>query len=191
MLVRLTGLACRSVGHSQRNARNRQVLPSLIVTIRAMTLTGPALATADIGVEADPDAIYRLVTDLPTLTSLAVEPVAMRWVKGDSARPGAVFRGKNRNGLRRWSTTCTVSDADPGRVFAFDVDFMGIPVSHWRYDIAPVEAGCSVTERMWDRRPGWFVGLGGLATGVSNRQEANGEHMRLTLERLKVRAEAG
>jgi hypothetical protein len=43
---------------------------------------------------------------------------------------------------------------------------------------------------MWDRRPGWFVKPGGLATGVMDRPSANAEHIRLTLHRLKAKAES-
>jgi hypothetical protein len=46
-----------------------------------------------------------------------------------------VVKGHNRNGIYRWSTTCTVTDAQPGRVFAFDVRYLGLP-SCWRCDIA-------------------------------------------------------
>jgi hypothetical protein len=46
-----------------------------------------------------------------------------------------------------------------------------------------------VTESTWDRRPGWFRKVAGRATGVSDRAAANTEHIRLTLQRLKRRAE--
>ena len=65
--------------------------------------------------------MYALITDLPTLASLAEETETMQWRKGDAAAPGAVFTGHNRNGSQTWTTTCTVTDAEPGRVFAFDV----------------------------------------------------------------------
>jgi hypothetical protein len=100
-----------------------------------------------------------------------------------------VFKGRNRNGRRRWTTTCTVTDAEPGRTFAFDVKSVVIPVAHWRYDLAATDGGCTVTESTWDRRPGWFRKPGGMATGVMDRDSANAEHIRLTLERLKARAE--
>jgi hypothetical protein len=44
---------------------------------------------------------------------------------------------------------------------------------------------------MWDRRPGWFVKPGGVATGVMDRPSTNTEHIELTLKRLKEKAEAG
>jgi uncharacterized protein YndB with AHSA1/START domain len=155
-----------------------------------MTDRGPASVQAEVTINADPDNVYALITDLPTLASLAEEPVAMKWRKGDAALPGAVFKGTNRNGFRRWTTTCTVTDAEPGRVFAFDVSYLGSPVSHWRYDIAAEAGGCRVSEKTWDRRTRWMATAGGLATGVTDRETANDEHIKVTLQRLKEKAEA-
>jgi uncharacterized protein YndB with AHSA1/START domain len=156
-----------------------------------MSEPGPASAQAEVTIDAAADTVYRLITDLPTLASLAEEAGAMQWRKGDAARPGAVFRGHNRNGSRTWSTTCTVTDAEPGRVFAFDVRSAVIPVAHWRYDIASTPDGaCRVTESTWDRRPGWFRVPAGWATGVKDRSAANSDHIRRTLQRLKEKAEA-
>ncbi|MGV0743250.1 SRPBCC family protein [Mycolicibacterium sp. XJ870] len=150
-------------------------------------MTAPVKAS--VSISADPAAVYALITDLPTLSSLAEEAHAMEWQKGTSATPGSVFKGQNRNGSKSWSTTCTVTDAEPGKTFAFDVKTLVLPVAHWRYDIAPAENGCTVTESTWDRRAGWFKALAGRATGVSDRNTANAEHIKLTLQRLKERAE--
>jgi hypothetical protein len=154
-----------------------------------MTNPDAASAQATVDIDADPDTVYRLITDLPTLADLAEETSAMEWKKGDTARPGAVFVGRNRNGSRSWTTTCTVTDATPGEVFAFDVRSVVIPVAHWRYEIAPTPSGCRVTESTWDRRPGWFRKPAGWATGVNDRATANAENIAATLRRLKARAE--
>jgi len=153
-------------------------------------MTDPCV-TATLQIDARPDVVYRLITDLPTLASLAEEAMAMEWRKGNAVRPGAVFTGHNENAGRRWSTKCTITDAEPGRRFAFDVRYSAIPIARWQYDIAAVDGGCRVTESTWDRRPGWFRKLAGRATGVADRAAANTEHIRLTLQRLKQRAEAG
>jgi Polyketide cyclase / dehydrase and lipid transport len=154
-----------------------------------------ASAQAEVSIDASPDNVYALVTDLPTLASLAEEARAMEWRKGDAAGPGAVFKGHNRNGIFRWSTMCTVTDAEPGQVFAFDVRYFGVPVARWRYDIISLndtaDGGCRVTERTWDRRPGWFSKTAWMGTGVRDRDAANAEHIKLTLQRLKDKAEAG
>ena len=149
-------------------------------------------AHGSVTIAADPAAVYALLTDLPTLASLAEEAESMRWRKGTGAAPGAVFSGENRNGSRTWTTKCTVTAADPGRVFAFDVHSAGIvPIAHWRYDIEPTAEGCTVTESTWDRRPRWILKPAARTTGISDRTAANFEHIRLTLQRLKQRAESG
>ncbi|HZC51307.1 MAG TPA: SRPBCC family protein [Mycobacterium sp.] len=150
--------------------------------------------SASVRIDARPDVVYGLITDLPTLASLAEEAVAMEWLKGDAVRPGAVFAGHNQNGGKRWTTKCTVTDAEPGRTFAFDVRHTVFPIARWQYDITDLAAsdgGCRVTESTWDRRPGWFGKLAGRATGVTDRTAANSKHIELTLQRLKQRAERG
>jgi len=153
-------------------------------------MTDPCVATT-VQIDARPDVVYGLITDLPTLSSLAEETVAMEWRRGNAVRRSAVFAGHNESGHRRWTTKCTVTDAEPGRLFAFDVSHTIIPVARWQYDIVAADDGCLVTESTWDRRPGWFRRLAGKATGVSDRVAANTENIRLTLQRLKQRAEAG
>ena len=152
--------------------------------------------TASVEIDARPDVMYGLITDLSTLTSLAEEPVAMEWRKGSAVGPGAVFVGRNENGGHRWTTKCTATAAaaEPGRVFAFDVRYTVIPIARWQYDItdlAAADGGCQVTESTWDRRPGWFRKLAPRATGIADRAAANAEHIQLTLQRLKRCAEAG
>ena len=138
-----------------------------------MTQRHPPTAGAEVTIDADPDAVYALITDLPTLASLGDEVTTMQWRKGTSAQPGAVFKGHNRNGGRQWATTCTVTDAAPGAgVRASTCATPGLPISHWRYDIEPVDGGgCRVTEQTWDRRPGWFA-RPGLTTGVQDRDRS-------------------
>lgn len=142
-------------------------------------------------INASPERVYEMITDLPTLASLAEEAVSMELRKGDGIRKGAVFVGHNKNAGKSWNTTCTVTDAEPGRIFAFDVRTAIIPVSRWQYDIVASDGGCRVTESTWDRRPRWFRKIAVVATGVKDRAAANAEHIQLTLRRLKQQAESG
>ena len=62
------------------------------------------------------------------------------------------------------------------------------------YDIIALndtaDGGCRVTERTWDRRPGWFTKTAWIGTGVRDRDAANAAHIKMTLQRLKEQAEA-
>lgn len=149
----------------------------------------PAVS-ADITIAADPATVYHLITDLDVLSELAAETTSMTWTKGNNAHAGAVFKGSNRNGKRTWTTTCTVTDAQPGKAFEFQVRSLMIPIARWRYDLAETDGGCLVTESTMDLRPAWFRPIGTLATGVKDRAATNADHIRHTLERLKARAEA-
>jgi hypothetical protein len=155
-----------------------------------MTTQRQPNATSTVEINAAPSTVYTLITDLAAMTEIAEETAVMRWHKGESATPGAVFKGTNRNGWRRWTTKCTITDAAPGERFAFDVSHTGVPIARWQYDIAATGAGCTVTESTWDRRPGWYKAPSSLVTGISNRDGVNAEHIQATLQRLKKRAEA-
>jgi hypothetical protein len=142
-------------------------------------------------VAADPLSVYQLISDVTRMGEWSPETLSCRWLKGaDSARVGARFKGSNRNGWRRWSTTCTVTSADPGSRFAFDVDLLGVPVATWEYDITAQVGGCRVTERWIDRRPRWLEAVSPLGTGVADRSERNRATMTETLSRLKRAAES-
>jgi hypothetical protein len=78
-----------------------------------MAQHGVPAASADVRINADPEVVYGLITDLSTLAELAEETTAMRWTKGDAARTGAQFKGDNRNGGHTWTTMCTVTEASP------------------------------------------------------------------------------
>src|SRR5687767_14844027 len=88
-------------------------------------------------IAAPADSLYALVSDITRTGEWSPENVGGRWL-GSATEPavGARFRGSNRRGFRRWSTRCTVVAADPGRRFAFDVAFAGIPVARWSYEFA-------------------------------------------------------
>jgi len=141
-------------------------------------------------VKAAPLRLYELVSDLPRMGEWSPENTGGKWV-GDAAGPalGAKFRGTNRHGLAVWMTSVTITGADPGRRFAFDVDVLGVPISTWEYTFADAADGCVVTERWTDRRPGWMR-VTSIATGVRDRNAHNRRGMQETLTKLKAAAES-
>ena len=147
-----------------------------------------ASGTARIG--ASQDDLYALISDVTRMTEWSPENVAGRWLGGLSAPAiGARFTGANRRGWRRWSTTCTVVAAEPGRKFAFQVSFAGIPVSIWAYEFQADGDETVVTETWTDRRPGWFALLARPVMGIDDVRVHNQENIRKTLANLKAVAE--
>ena len=150
-------------------------------------------ASGMVEIRTSPAEAYGIISNPPVLTSFAEEAHGARWLDGvDTAAVGARFRGYNRNGMRRWATTCRVTDADPDRRFAYEVTAspLRIPISRWQYDIEPSPEGCTVTETNWLRVPLWFIPFAILITGVSDRIGANNAHITSTLERLKTHLES-
>ena len=148
---------------------------------------------ATIDIDAPPEAVYALVADLPAMGRWSPECYRCDWLGGaTAAAPGARFKGRNRIGMRRWSTTGTVVAADPGQELTFDVEYYGLPVSRWSYRIAARDGGCTVTESTEDRRGGLVRFLGSallLGTPGANRTERNQDTIQVTLDRLKKAAE--
>ena len=148
--------------------------------------------TGRIEIDAAPETVYALVSDPGSLAGVAEEYAGHRWVGGASGPVvGAKFRGRNRRGFRRWSTLSTITDAEPGRRFGFEVTSVaGLPVARWQYDFEPGRDGCVVVESMWERRPAWFKVATSTVTGVWDREQANTANIAATLARLKRAAEA-
>jgi uncharacterized protein YndB with AHSA1/START domain len=140
-------------------------------------------------VEAPPDKVWRMVTDVTRMGEWSPETQRAEWIDGaDGPRVGARFRGHNRMGLARWSTVAEVVAAEPGREFAFQIQPTG---TTWRYRFAPAGGGTEVTESYETRS-----GLRGVALLVRDLLKLMGRPKRLdagmreTLARLKMAAEA-
>ncbi|HWE90530.1 MAG TPA: SRPBCC family protein [Pseudonocardiaceae bacterium] len=151
------------------------------------------IATGRVTISAAPAEVYSLISDPPTMIQFAEEAYRATWLAGATeAAVGAQFRGFNRNGRRRWVTTCEITELEPERRFAYEVNTpFNVPISRWQYDIEPADQGCVVTESNWLRVPLWFIPLAIMITGVPNRIGANNAHIATTLDRLKEHVEAG
>jgi hypothetical protein len=144
-----------------------------------------------IDIDAAPERVFALVSDLPGMGKLSPENTGGHW-RGGAAGPavGATFRGSNRNGWRRWTTVVRVTSFDPPTRFAFDVGSLGLAVSRWTYDVAPRPGGCTVTETWEDRRGRAMDVIGLLASGVSDRTAYTAQSIEHTLAALKRAAES-
>lgn len=141
-------------------------------------------------VAAPADDLYALVSDVTRMGDWSPENVGGRWLGGVTApAAGARFRGSNRRGWRRWSTTCNVIAAEPGCRFSFDVEVARIPASRWTYDFRSDGDATVLTETWTDRRPRWFALLAGVTMGIGDIRAHNLENIKATLASLTTVAE--
>ncbi len=98
---------------------------------------------AQVYVEAPPDVVYKVVTDVTRMGEWSPETTRCEWLDGASGPAvGARFKGSNRRGMIRWSTKPTVVTAEAGREFAFDVD----SDVRWTYRFDAEGSGTRITE---------------------------------------------
>ena len=148
-----------------------------------------AQATTDIA--APPEKVWQLVSDLPRMGEWSPENIGGRWIGGATGPTvGARFRGSNKKGLRRWSTTCVVTAADEGRRFSFDVTYGPLAISTWDYSFTDTGKGTTVVEEWTDRRPQWMKLASGPVMGVMDRAAHNQRGMEQTLAAVKRAAES-
>lgn len=142
-------------------------------------------------ISAPPERIWDMVADLPRMGEWSPENEGARWLRrATGPQTGVRFRGRNRNGKKRWSTSGRIVECAPGSLLSWRVSVAGIAVADWRYEFEPTAGGCQVTETWFDRR-GWLAkALGGPVSGVADRAAHNRAGMEETLRRLKVAAES-
>lgn len=149
---------------------------------------------ASVHIDAAAQAVYDLITDVTRMGEWSPECVGAEWVDGATGpQVGARFRGRNRRGPGRWSTTPRVVVADRGREFAFVAPgLMGRDTTKWTYRFDPEGSGVSVVEsfEMLRDQPAFYRVAQRLFLGVKDRQADLEQNMRHTLEVLKRVAES-
>ena len=147
--------------------------------------------SASVVVQAPPEKVWALVADVTRMGEWSPETHMCEWIDGATGpEVGAKFKGHNRKGpVVRWSNTCTVTECEPGRVFAFTVD--NPSRTTWRYSFVPSAEGTMVTETCELGRPVPLqVKLFLLATGVVDRHADLKRGIEQTLAKLQVAGRA-
>lgn len=111
-------------------------------------MTSATYGAATVQIAGSAEHTYELVTDVTRMGERSPECHRCEWIDGaTTVAVGARFQGHNRLGPLRWTTTCTVATADPGREFAFNVIHdNGREETRWRYLLEPTETGTTLTE---------------------------------------------
>lgn len=141
-------------------------------------------------IEAPPAAVWAVVSDPAGLGSLSPECIGGEWLDGATGPAvGARFKGRNRRGWVRWSTTNTVVEAEPERAFAFETRDSA---TRWRFELVPDGTGTVVTESRAATGPYPLIArlfTGALLGGVDDHTAELRAGMRATLERLQEQLE--
>jgi uncharacterized protein YndB with AHSA1/START domain len=142
---------------------------------------------ASIHIDAPPERVYALVSDVTRMGEWSPETFHCEWVDGATGPTvGARFKGRNKQGLLRWSTTPEVIAADPGREFSFVTKMGDREATRWRYRMEPSGGGTELTES-WETvsspAPMKLFGT------VFRRDQKLNDGIRQTLERIKAAAE--
>ena len=104
---------------------------------------------ASIEINASPEAVYDLVSDLPRMGEWSPENMGGEWQGSGSGKVGGRFIGHNRAGERTWSAPVMVTQAERGRCFAFVIGPDDGPYVRWTYRLEPSGTGtCPGTTRM-------------------------------------------
>jgi hypothetical protein len=135
---------------------------------------------ATIHINAACDVVFALVSDVTRMGEWSPETTNCEWVDGATAPGvGVKFRGANKLGPFKWSTTPTITEFAPGTLFAFDAGG-----TEWRYSFTESNGGTSVTESFRVNSAVSRLYTIGPRRGMLIRG------MQQTLERLKQAAEA-
>ena len=139
-------------------------------------------------IEASPEVLYDIVSDVTRTAELSPEIVKCTWVRGATGPAvGARFRAINTTGHGpTWPNWPVVITADRGREFAFSRTEPFAGTLEWRYRFLPEGTGTRVVESYTVTKPisaiGWFLidTLGGLKDRARDLRTG----MTTTLERL-------
>ncbi len=105
-------------------------------------------ADVEVHVAAPPEAVWPFVTDLDVLAQFSDEFQGGAWLDPDTPPGvGTRFQGRNQNSMSAWEVTCTVTEWEPARAFAWCVEDPRAPAASWRFALAPDDGGTRLTYR--------------------------------------------
>ncbi|MBT2487201.1 SRPBCC family protein [Streptomyces sp. ISL-96] len=155
-----------------------------------------------VSIAASPSLVYQHVCDPALMGRWSPENLGATLCDPQGpAVVGTVFDGHNKRGSLRWTTRCTVTAAEPDKLFRFRVHAIGLkqprlrgPIATWEYRFEPTAEGTRVTETWTDDRRSWPDFVANLfdkaATRGSSFADFQRTNIRITLRNLKAALEA-
>lgn len=144
-----------------------------------------------IHVNASPDVLWELLSDVEQMGEWSPECYRVEWADGATppAKRGARFRGFNKWGPVRWSMTCEVKSAEPGREISWATIQGDRELVTWSYRLEPAGGGTDLIESFEVH----YLPLGPRIFEdflMVNRDKHRSAAMAATLKRIKAAAEA-
>jgi uncharacterized protein YndB with AHSA1/START domain len=108
-----------------------------------MNLADGATVQVEIEIDAPRETVWALVTKDPTrMGQFSPENLGGSWDHPHTGpEVGARFTASNQWNGMEWSTTSTVTQAEPNRAFSFVVGDPAEPSATWRYQLHPLKGG--------------------------------------------------
>jgi ligand-binding SRPBCC domain-containing protein len=157
-------------------------------------------AAAQIYIEAPPERVWGMVSDIFLMPELSSELREVAWLDGDRETFGPAvghrFTGRNAHpAMGEWETVSTVVACDPQRRFAWAVGDPGHPSAIWRFTLRPDGTGTLLEQwyQMGPARSGLNIAIDAMPDEeqkivfVRLREHETG--MKHNLEAIKERAE--
>jgi uncharacterized protein YndB with AHSA1/START domain len=107
-------------------------------------MTKPSTGSRSIEIDASPEDVYDLITDVTQMGRWSPETRSCEWLD-EPGRAGSRFKGHNRTGPMRWTTTVQVEVAERPREFTFATIYKDSPATRWSYTLEG-EATTTLTE---------------------------------------------
>ena len=161
-----------------------------------MRLSDCPTVDVDIVIDAPPDRVWPVATDLTRMGEWSPENKGGQWVDGQGPEPGATFRGRNQHpAVGEWETMSTITEFEPPRRMAWAVMDPSNPSSTWWFELEPEGDGTRLRQHV-------TIGPGpnGLTSAVQRmpdketriverRLEEHRANMTATLEGIKATVE--
>ena len=147
----------------------------------------PTTASRSIDVAAPPEAVYDIVSDVTRTGEWSPECRSCDWID-QPGQIGSRFKGHNKSGPARWTTTAEVLAAERPNRFGFATLFKDGHSTRWTYEMVPNRDGTTLTESFEHVDAPLFIKLAERLF-IRNRQEQLENGMDETLAKIKVLAE--
>jgi len=158
------------------------------------------VVTAEIGIDAPPERVWDLVSEIALMAELSSELQEVTWLdEGPEMTGPAVgrrFTGRNVHpAMGEWETVSTVTECDPPHRFAWAVGDPAQPSATWRFTLEPDGEGTRLEQwyQMGPARSGLNIAIDAMpdkeAKIVFVRMREHEAGMRHNLAEIKDRAE--